>query len=92
MRIKRTISLQAKKRAAIDKILEDHKDELPEEIKEQILRKRNQKEKPVVRATYEVLKGVWERRGVEGIKKYITDNNVKTDEKGNYFLNMIFSE
>lgn len=91
MRLKRTISLQTKKRLAIDKILEENKD-IPEEVRQQILAKRNQSEKKTVKATYETLKGVWERRGVEGIKKYITDNNVKTDEKGDYFLNMVLSE
>ena len=91
MRLKRTISTQTKKRLAIDKILEDNKD-IPEEVRQQILAKRNQSDKKTVNATYETLKGVWDRRGVDGVKKYITDNNVKTDEKGNYFLNMVLAE
>ncbi len=91
MRLKRTISTQTKKRLAIDKILEDNKD-IPEEVRQQILAKRNQSDKKTVNATYETLKGVWDRRGVDGVKKYITDNNVKTDERGNYFLNMVLAE
>lgn len=91
MRLKRTISTQTKKRLAIDKILEENKD-IPDEVRQQILAKRNQSDKKTVNATYETLKGVWDRRGVDGVKKYITDNNVKTDEKGNYFLNMVLAE
>lgn len=91
MRLKRTISTQTKKRLAIDKILEENKD-IPDEVRQQILAKRNQSDKKTVNATYETLKGVWDRRGVDGIKKYITDNNVKTDERGNYFLNMVLAE